>query len=143
MPLYIQNTLGYSALISGLIMFPGAVLGGLESVLAGRLFDRFGVRKCAVPGFLIMLCGVIGLVLLQADTNVIVVAVIYAIILGALQYCNTPMNTWGVNALENRVIQHGTALTNTLNQVGASLSTAALMIAIGENGTRPMLFLRK
>lgn len=130
MPLYIQNTLGYSALVSGLIMFPGAVLGGAGSVLAGRLFDRVGVRRCALPGLVVLFLGAVGLVLLRADSNVVLVTVVYAIILGALQYSNTPMNTWGVNSLENRLIQHGTALNNTLNQVAASLSTAALMIAV-------------
>lgn len=130
MPLYIQNILGYSALASGLIMLPGAVLGGLGSVLAGRLFDRYGVRKCVVPGFIIMLIGAIALQTFGLDTSLVFVTVAYVIILGALQYCNTPTNTWGVNSLDNRVIQHGTALTNTLNQVGASLSTAILMMAI-------------
>lgn len=130
MPLYIQNILGYSAFASGLIMLPGAILGGLGSVLAGRLFDKFGVRACVVPGFLVMLVGSAGLLFFGLDANIVVVTVVYAIILGALQYCNTPTNTWGVNSLENRVIQHGTALTNTLNQVGASLSTAILMMAI-------------
>lgn len=130
MPLYIQNILGYSALISGLIMLPGAVLGGLSSVFAGRLFDRVGVRKCVVPGFLVTLAGAVGLLFFGLDTSIVVVTVVYTIVLGALQYCNTPTNTWGVNALENRVIQHGTALTNVLNQVGASLATAILMIGI-------------
>lgn len=130
MPLYIQNILGYSAFISGLIMLPGAVLGGLGSVLAGRLFDKYGVRKSVVPGFLVLFVGALLLLTFRLDTSIIVVALIYAIILGALQYCNTPTNTWGVNALENRVIQHGTALTNTLNQIGASLATAILMISI-------------
>lgn len=130
MPLYIQNILGYSAFASGLIMLPGAVLGGLGSVLAGRLFDRFGVRRSVVPGFLVMLAATLLLLTFGLGTAIAVVAIVYALILGALQYCNTPTNTWGVNSLPNRVIQHGTALSNTLNQVGASLATAVLMMAI-------------
>ncbi len=130
MPLYIQNILGYSAFISGLVMLPGAVLGGLGSVLAGRLFDRYGVRKSVLPGFLVMFVATLALLTFGINTAILIVALVYAIILGALQYSNTPTNTWGVNALDNRVIQHGTALSNTLNQVGASLATAILMMAI-------------
>lgn len=131
MPLYIQNTLGYSALVSGLVMLPGAILGGAGSVLAGRLFDRYGVRKCAVPGFCVMLVGALVLALCAGpSTNVLFVAIVYVIILGSLQFSNTPMNTWGVNSLDNRVIQHGTALSNTLNQIGGSFSTAILMMAV-------------
>ena len=39
----------------------------------------------------------------------------------------TPINTWGINSLDNSVIQHANALSNTLNQVGASLGTAILV----------------
>lgn len=130
MPLYIQNTLGYSALVSGLVMLPGAVLGGLGSVLAGRLFDRFGVRKSTIPCYVVMILSCVGLVMLNEHSPIIVVAIAYALLLGTLQYANTPMNTWGVNALDNSVIQHSTAITNTFNQIGASISTSALMMVV-------------
>ena len=39
----------------------------------------------------------------------------------------TPINTWGINSLDNSVIQHANALSNTLNQVGASRGTAILV----------------
>lgn len=133
MPLYIQNALGYSALISGLVMFPGAVLGGLGSVLAGKLFDKFGVRKSTIPCYVVMILACVGLVALNTNSYILLVAVSYALVLGTLQYANTPMNTWGVNALDNSVIQHSTAITNTFNQIGASISTSGLMmiVAIG------------
>lgn len=130
MPLYIQNTLGFSAFISGLVMLPGAVLGGLGSVLAGRLFDKLGVRRSTVPCYAVMLVSGLGLVLLTDSSSIVLVAVVYAVFLGTLQFANTPMNTWGVNALDNSVIQHSTAITNTLNQVGASISTSGLMMAV-------------
>ena len=44
-----------------------------------------------------------------------------------MQALVTPLNTWGINTLDNRVIQHANALQNTLNQVGASLGTAILV----------------
>ncbi len=130
MPLYIQNTLGFSAFVSGLVMLPGAVLGGLGSVLAGHLFDKLGVRRSVIPCYVLMLIAAIGLVLLTDSSSIILVAAVYAVFLGTLQFANTPMNTWGVNALDNSVIQHSTAITNTLNQVGASISTSGLMMAV-------------
>lgn len=44
-----------------------------------------------------------------------------------MQAIITPLNTWGINSLDNKVIQHANALSNTLNQVGASLGTAVLV----------------
>ncbi|MFR5092174.1 MAG: hypothetical protein ACLTDR_09465 [Adlercreutzia equolifaciens] len=44
-----------------------------------------------------------------------------------LQFTMTPLNTWGVNSLDNSVIQHAQGVSNTLNQVAASLGTAVLV----------------
>ena len=45
----------------------------------------------------------------------------------AIQLLFTPINTWGVNSLSNDLVQHATSVTNTMNQVGASLGTALIM----------------
>ncbi len=98
--------------------------------MAGYLFDKLGVRRSVIPCYVLMLIAAIGLVLLTDSSSIILVAAVYAVFLGTLQFANTPMNTWGVNALDNSVIQHSTAITNTLNQVGASISTSGLMMAV-------------
>ena len=105
LPIYLQNLLGVSALETGLIMLPGAVLGAIMGFFAGRLFDRFGARRVAIP----------------------YIIVIYTCLGVGMQALVTPLNTWGINSLDNRVIQHANALQNTLNQVGASLGTAILV----------------
>ena len=40
---------------------------------------------------------------------------------------NMPLNTWSLNALDNSIIAHGTALNNTFRQVAGSLGTAILV----------------
>ena len=63
-----------------------------------------------------------------------------------LSLVNMPINTWGINALENRVIAHGTAIANTFRQVAGSLGTAVLItvmsIVVASSIDRP-LSLRK
>ena len=68
-PLYIQGVRGYSATMSGVAMLPGAVLGAALGLVAGRLFDRYGVRRVAIPGFVVTLAGAGGLVLLGMDSG--------------------------------------------------------------------------
>ena len=51
-----------------------------------------------------------------------------------LQASMTPLNTWGINTLDNRVIQHANALANTLNQAAASFGTA-LLISVSAMGS--------
>lgn len=127
LPIYLQNLLGVSALETGLIMLPGAVLGAIMGFFAGRLFDRFGARRVAIPGALVSAIGGCGLVGFQLDSPIPCIIVIYTCLGVGMQALVTPLNTWGINSLDNRVIQHANALQNTLNQVGASLGTAILV----------------
>lgn len=127
LPIYLQNLLGVSALQTGLIMLPGAVLGAITGLFAGRLFDKLGVRRVAIPGAIVAAIGGCGLVGFGLDSPIPYVIVIYTCLGVGMQALVTPLNTWGINTLDNRVIQHANALQNTLNQVGASLGTAILV----------------
>ncbi len=127
LPIYLQNLLGVSALQTGLIMLPGAVLGAIMGFFAGRLFDKLGVRRVAIPGALVAAIGGCGLVGFGLDSPIPYVIVVYTCLGVGMQALVTPLNTWGINTLDNRVIQHANALQNTLNQVGASLGTAILV----------------
>lgn len=126
-PLYIQGTLGFTATMSGLAMLPGAVIGAFTGLVSGRLFDRFGVRKVAVPGVLVAVLGASGLARLGIDANFTTVVLTYTTLVIGLQFTMTPLNTWGVNSLDNRVIQHAQGLSNTMNQVAGSFGTAVLV----------------
>lgn len=127
LPIYLQNLLGVSALQTGLIMLPGAVLGAIMGFFAGRLFDKLGVRRVAIPGAIVAAIGGCGLVGFGLDSPIPYVIAIYTCLGVGMQALVTPLNTWGINTLDNRVIQHANALQNTLNQVGASLGTAILV----------------
>lgn len=127
LPIYLQNLLGVSALQTGLIMLPGAVGGAIMGFFAGRLFDRFGARRVVVPGTILALVGGVGLALFGLDTSVAFIVVVYTCMGVGLQAVIPPLGTWGLNSLDNRVIQHANALTNTINQVGASFGTAILV----------------
>ena len=127
MPLYIQNVLGHSATVSGLIMLPGAVLGAVGGLVAGRVFDRSGVRGIALVGAAMLVAGCVGMAFYGLESTVAYVIVSNAVTCLAVQLLFTPINTWGVNSLSNDLVQHATSVTNTMNQVGASLGTALIM----------------
>ena len=126
-PLFIQGTLGNSATVSGVAMLPGAVLGALMSFIAGRLFDRYGVRKLAIPGGVLTLAGAFGMAALGIDASILSVAAVYTVMVVGLQTMMTPLNTWGVNSLDNSVIQHAQGVSNTLNQIAGAFGTALLV----------------
>lgn len=133
LPLYLQNLRGFTALETGLTMLPGALIGAFIGYFAGRLFDRWGVRKCVVPGVTIFFAGTLGFLFFGLDTSLLFICAIYTVVALGIQFLTTPMNTWGINSLDNSVIQHANAVTNTLNQVSAAFMTA-LIVSISALG---------
>lgn len=51
LPLYLQNVHGLSALDSGLALLPGALMMGLVSPIAGRVYDKVGARLWPLSAF--------------------------------------------------------------------------------------------
>lgn len=127
LPIFLQNLLGATPLQTGLIMLPGAVIGALTALFAGRLFDKLGARKLVLPGTFLAFLGGLGLLTYNLETPLIWVACVYSILAMGIEFTMTPINTWGINSLDNKVIQHASATSNTINQVAASLGTAILV----------------
>ena len=95
--------------------------------MAGRIFDRYGVRKIALVGAVLLEVSAIALCFCGADASVVVVAGIYCVETIGWQCVSTPSNTWGINSLPNEIIQHGNAVMSTLMQVGAAFGTATVV----------------
>lgn len=130
-PIYIQNVLGHSATVTGLTMLPGAVLGAGCSLLSGRLFDRYGVRGLVLGGASTMALMAIAVLFFGMDTSIVVVALVYTVLSIGIQFLITPMDTWGMNSLDNSVLQHGNAVYSTLMQVGVAFGTAFIVSLTG------------
>ena len=127
MPLYMENTLGATPTTVGLTMMPAAVVAAICGVVAGRIFDKHGVGHIVVVGAVVLLGSGIAFCLCGMHTAVVVVAVVYMVETLGWQFVSTPTETWGINSLPNRIIQHGNAVLATFMQVGASFGTAAIV----------------
>ena len=133
LPIYVQDVMAQTATVSGLLMLPGAVLGALCGVLSGRLFDRYGVRGVTAFGAVVMSVAALGVTQFNMTMPILLVACVYTVISIGIQFLITPLNTWGVNSLDNSVVQHANALSQSTNQVGASIGTCFIssLIALG------------
>lgn len=127
LPLLVENSIGATPTVTGFAMMPAALVGAAAGVASGRLFDRYGVRKIALPGAIVLLVAAVGLCFTGTDTSVVLVAALYMVETLGWQMVATPTNTWGINSLPNEVIQHGTAVLDTLMQVGAAFGTATIV----------------
>lgn len=140
LPLLLEDSLGATPTVTGFAMMPAAIVGGVAGIVSGRLFDRYGVRKIVVPGVVLLLGSGVSLCFAGLDTSVVMVAALYTVETLGWQMVATPTNTWGINSLPNEIIQHGTAVLDTLMQVGASFGTAIIVsltaLAPGIDGHR-------
>ena len=69
------------------------------------------------------------------DSDIVVIALTYTLLSAGLQFAMTPVNTWGLNSLDNKVLQHAQGLSNTMNQVATSFGTA-LLVSVSAFGPR-------
>lgn len=127
MPIYLQSYMGCSATVSGLVIMPGAILMGIMNPFAGRLFDKYGPRVLSITGLVILTISTIGFATLNSSTDVVWLTIIYAIRMFSMSLINMPITTWAMNALDNKLLNHGTSVNNTLRQVSGSLGTALLV----------------
>lgn len=124
MPIYVQTLRGFSATTSSLVMLPSAILSACMSPISGRLFDKYGARKLAVPGLALAVIATLMLSILGESTPLSFIAIAYCIRIAGLSLVNMPLNTWGLNSLDNSVMSHGTAIGNTFRNAAGSLGTA-------------------
>ncbi|MDA7026488.1 MDR family MFS transporter [Bacillus sp. CLL-7-23] len=127
LPLYTQNVRDVTAFDSGLMLLPGAVAMGIMSPIIGRVFDKIGGKGLAIIGFAILLFTTIPFADLNMDTPLPFIVVIYTVRMIGTSMIMMPLTTAGINALPPHLIPHGTAMNNTMRQVGGSIGTAVLI----------------
>jgi len=126
-PLFMQNMSDFSAMESGLVLLPGAVVMGVMSPVTGRIFDRFGARALAVVGFALLATMSLLLARLTPDTTFTYIAIVNAVRMLGTAMVIMPVTTAALNQLPQRMIPHGSAVNNTLRQIAASVGTAVLV----------------
>lgn len=127
LPLYTQNVRDVTAFDSGLMLLPGAIAMGIMSPIIGRIFDKIGGKGLAIIGFAILLLTSIPFADLQMDTSLTFIIVIYTLRMMGTSMIMMPLTTAGINALPMHLIPHGTAMNNTMRQIGGSIGTAVLI----------------
>lgn len=126
LPLYVQNVRGGTALESGMLLLPGAIIAGAMSPIAGKIFDKLGAKGMTIVGFALMLSATILYVNIEFNTSLPFVAVIFSIKMLGVSLLMTPLMTSGINSLPYQLIAHGTAMNNTIRMVGGSIGTAII-----------------
>ena len=132
-PILAQTGLGLSVLATGMLLLPGGIVQGVLAPFVGRLYDRFGPKPLVVPGAILLSGAQWWLSTIQADTPVWTITAMHVTFSIGMALIQTPMMTHALGSLPRHQVGHGSAIFNTLQQLGGAAGTAALVgaLAIG------------
>ncbi|MFL0451602.1 MDR family MFS transporter [Bacillus altitudinis] len=139
LPLYTQNVRGLSALDTGLILLPGALFMGFLSPIIGRIFDKVGGKGLALGGFTILAVTSLPFMMLSLYSSITLITVAYTLRLIGVGMIMMPLTTAGINSLPPHLIPHGTAMNNTMRQMGGSIGTAVLVSIMSSSAANAAL----
>ncbi len=143
MPFYVQNVLGFSPKIAGLVVMPGALCMAIMGSVTGTLSDRFGWRWFTVGG---MLCSTVGLIILSRITETShLYEVIPGLILvnGGMGMFYSPNSSSILSAVgrESYGVVSGflNLVRNSANVISLAIATTIVTVTMGSLGYEPSL----
>lgn len=137
LPIFAQDVASFTALESGVMLLPGALIMGFMSPITGRIFDKFGAKWLAVSGFSLITIALFSFANLSLDASLALVASIFTLLMIGTAMMMMPLMTAGINALPPHLIPHGTAMSNTIRMVGGSIGTATLISVMSYASLNP------
>ena len=99
LPIFMQTMLGFSALESGMMLLPGALIMGLMSPITGRLFDKYGARWLAIIGLAMLTVTTLMFANLSTETTFTYLAVVNSFRMLGVAMVMMPVTTEGLNRL--------------------------------------------
>lgn len=124
LPIYLQNSLGYTPLQAGLVFLPVGVLLGLTAPIAGIFTDKFGGKIPAIIGL-----GLLAYTFyeysflshLSMKSQILFPLYIRGVALGLIF---APLTTVAISEMPNRKMAQASGLINVIRQVGGSFGVA-------------------
>lgn len=140
LPLFLQNIRGYTAMETGLILFPSAIASGLMMPISGTLFDKFGAKVVTIPGLIILALATYEMSRFNMNTamsTIVLIATLRGIGLG---FAMMPVNTAGMNDVPRHLFGKATALSTTvrsiLNALAITFMTSMISTRSSDNFAR-------
>ena len=130
LPLYLQNSLGVTALVTGLVVMPGGLLQGLVAPFIGRIYDKVGPRPLLIPGAILLTAGAWSFSILNDSSPVGLVIALHIVFSIGMCLMMTPLMTTALGSLPRTLYGHGSAILNTLQQLAGAAGTAIMIAAL-------------
>ncbi len=126
LPIYLQNSLGYTALQAGLVFLPVGIAQVVISPIAGKLTDRINAKLPAMFGILLLAISLYLMSFFSLQTEHSQIMLPLYIRGFALGFIFIPLSAIALIDIPKAKLAQATGLFNTTRQIGGSLGIAFL-----------------
>lgn len=126
LPLYLQNSLGYTALQAGSVFLPVGILQGIMSPVSGIMSDRLNPKVPAVLGIVLLAFSLYlnsFLSLYSEHAQIMMSLYVRGFALGLVF---TPLSTIALSGISRDRMAQASGLFNVIRQVGGSFGVALI-----------------
>ncbi len=124
LPLFLQSSLNYTVLQSGLVFFPVGVIQAIMSPISGIMSDKINPKVPAFLGVVLLALGLFlnsHLSLWSEHSQIMVALYVRGFGMGLLF---TPLSTIALNGIPKRKMAQASGLFNVIRQIGGSFGVA-------------------
>ena len=126
LPLYLQNSLGYTAFQAGSVFLPVGIIQGILSPIAGLLSDKVNPKIPAILGILFLAASLYlnGFLSEFTELHQIMISLYFRGIGMGLVF--TPLSTIALSGIHRNKMAQASGLFNVIRQIGGSFGIAIL-----------------
>jgi DHA2 family multidrug resistance protein len=124
LPLFLQNTLGFTALQAGAVFLPVGIIQGIMSPISGMMADKLNPKVPIILGIMFMSSGMYlnsFLSLFSMHSQIMLPLYLRGLGMGLLF---TPLGTVALSGISREKIAQASGLFNVIRQIGGSFGVA-------------------
>jgi EmrB/QacA subfamily drug resistance transporter len=130
LPMFSQEVLGTNAFLSGFVLVPGTILLSITTLVAGKLFDRYGGKYISAIGFAFILLSTILFNTIGMEHSAYFIMGYFCFFMVGIGMTMMPLVSLGANSLDTTDIPHGSAIVNTVRQFAMAFGVIILTTII-------------
>lgn len=130
-PQELQRGLGLSSAVAGMLMLPAGVVNALCTLLAGRMYDRYGAQRLVWFGVGMAVIGGALFLAIGVGSPVGLFLAAHIVIMVGIPFIQQSTQSAALHALPREMAADGSTILNTMQQVVGAIGTAVATCLLG------------
>lgn len=123
-PTFMQSVLGIESLTASLTLFPAILLSCIASPIAGRIFDKHGIRMLLPIGFFLVAAFSVATSLFIGTGNALLLAALYIPVICGCALIIGPVQSFALSHLSHEISPHSVTVMSTGFQTAGCLGSS-------------------